>query len=68
MRLASSCPWSILLFLGIAGAASAHLGHGTTDHHAVLHYVAEPLHVVPLLVMLAAAVGISLLAARRRTR
>lgn len=57
----------VLFVLGTAGAALAHPGHGTTDPHSFVHYVAEPVHVAPLWLagIAASAAAISLLARRR---
>jgi hypothetical protein len=67
MRFGSICLRVMVVLPSLAATALAHPGHGTTDPHTVSHYIAEPLHVAPLLVFVAAAVGLSLLAARRRS-
>lgn len=69
MRPRLFCLHLMLVLSGMVGTATAHPGHGTTDPHSVTHYVAEPVHAAPLLALFAAAaVAISLLAARRRSR
>ena len=52
--------------VGFAGTALAHPGHGATDPQTVTHYTTEPVHTAPLLIIITAAAGLSLLAARRR--
>lgn len=39
---------------------SAHPGHGTTPPESVRHYVLEPVHGLPLLVLVGAVVAVSL--------
>ena len=69
MRLGSRYLLFTLALFGSTQTVFAHPGHGTTDPHSVTHYVAEPVHFAPLLALFAiAAVAISLLAARRRSR
>jgi hypothetical protein len=46
--------------------ARAHPGHGTTDPSSVTHYVLEPVHATPLVVIVLAVVAISLMSAQRR--
>lgn len=41
--------------LTITGSLGAHPGHGVTDPSSVAHYVLEPLHVAPVLIVAAAA-------------
>lgn len=48
-----------LLILSLAPAASfAHEGHGNTPGSHPLHYLAEPFHVLVLLVALSAVAGV----------
>jgi hypothetical protein len=36
----------------VAGTAWAHPGHGVTDPDTPAHYVVEPLHAIPVLVLI----------------
>jgi hypothetical protein len=50
-------------------AAFAHPGHGVTDDQSVVHYVAEPVHSLPLILLgVACAAGWLVLRAIRRQR
>ncbi len=61
------CVCSMLVLFGFPSALLAHAGHGTTPPDTVSHYVAEPVHVAPLLAIVVVIVaGISLLVARLR--
>ncbi|MGD9857681.1 MAG: hypothetical protein AB7U20_22280 [Planctomycetaceae bacterium] len=67
MRLGLACVSLLSAIVGTADIVLAHPGHGATDPQTVQHYFAEPVHLAPLLVIVAAcAVTISLLAVRRR--
>ena len=55
--------------LSSGAAAFAHPGHGVTDDQSVVHYVAEPVHSLPLILLGAAcAAGWLVLRAVRRRR
>ena len=41
------------------GSVWAHAGHGVTDGSSLLHYILEPVHAVPA-VVLAVAIGVPL--------
>ncbi len=61
------CLWLMLVLFCLPSAVLAHPGHGTTAPETVSHYVAEPVHVAPLLAIVVIIVaGISLLVARLR--
>lgn len=47
-----------LWFLG-AAAADAHPGHGATPPDSLRHYVLEPVHGLPLLLLVAAVVAVT---------
>ena len=36
-------------------SAIAHDGHGSSHAHALMHYLTEPLHVIPLVIVAVAA-------------
>jgi hypothetical protein len=56
-----------LIFLVAAPVSGvAHPGHGTRDPAAVSHYLLEPNHLLPLLVLCLAAGGIWMALRRRR--
>ncbi|MCA9074324.1 MAG: hypothetical protein R3B91_14635 [Planctomycetaceae bacterium] len=44
----------------------AHPGHGTTDPQSVTHYVGEPVHALPLVLIVVAVAALSLLSFRQR--
>ncbi|MBX3437017.1 MAG: hypothetical protein KF861_05975 [Planctomycetaceae bacterium] len=67
MRLGVVCVSWVTIILGLAGTSQAHPGHGTTDPQTVAHYLTEPVHLAPLMAVVAvSAAAISLLAARNR--
>ena len=47
--------------------AWAHPGHGTSDSQSLTHFVTEPLHVVPA-ILLVSGIALALLAYRRHRR
>lgn len=49
-----------VLLLGAGSLVRAHPGHGTTPPESVRHYVLEPVHGLPLLVLVGAVVAVSL--------
>lgn len=58
-RFSSSClPWiaSGLAILGTVTPAQAHPGHGSIDASLPLHYLADPAHATPWILVFAAAV------------
>jgi hypothetical protein len=61
---------SILAILLVAAAGAwAHPGHGETKGHSLLHYFTEPVHVIPLIAVIAISVGIFMaLYAKRKKR
>ena len=60
---------SMMGALSSGAAAFAHPGHGMTDDQSVVHYVAEPVHSLPLILLGAAcAAGWLVLRAVRRQR
>ena len=46
----------IALLCVISPTVHAHPGHGGFDHAQLLHYLAEPLHILPLLVIVSVVV------------
>ncbi len=61
---------SAALFLSLPVAASAHPGHGHTDHHPVAHHLIEPEHAFALAAVIVTVLAIVVIrrsaAARRR--
>lgn len=55
-----------LLFLAIPGVTLAHPGHGSTEPSSITHFVLEPVHAVPLVVLGVLTVGMALFVRRRR--
>jgi len=49
-----------------AATAAAHPGHGSTDAGSLLHYLAEPAHLLVALAALATAALLERVASRRR--
>ncbi len=47
--------WSIVLFAALPATVLAHEGHGAFDH-PWLHQMTDPIHVLPILIALIAAV------------
>jgi hypothetical protein len=50
-----------------SGTAWAHPGHGTTDPATVSHFVLEPIHAAPLVLLLLATGAVWLISRRRKT-
>ena len=48
-----------VLVLLAAGPAWAHPGHGIGDGNGWLHYLTEPIHVLPALILVALAVSLA---------
>ena len=46
--------------------ALAHPGHGVTEGHSLVHYLLEPLHVGPVLLLLAAGIATLITLNRRK--
>lgn len=60
---------SVLLILLIAAAGAwAHPGHGESEGHSLLHYLTEPLHIVPLIAVIVFSVSIFLVMYARRKK
>ncbi len=51
---------AVALVLLDGALVSAHPGHGTTPPESVRHYVLEPVHGLPLLLLVGAVVAVSL--------
>lgn len=47
----------ILLLTG-ATAIMAHPGHGESKGHSLIHYFSEPIHAIPLILVIAIAAGV----------
>jgi len=62
MRLSAFCLTASLL---AASPALAHPGHGVTEGDSAVHYLLEPLHVGPVLLVIAAGVTTALWLKRR---
>ncbi|MCA9090297.1 MAG: hypothetical protein KDA90_16880 [Planctomycetaceae bacterium] len=50
---------SLIGLLVPATLALAHSGHGTTDPASVIHHVAEPVHILPAIIVGALLAGIA---------
>lgn len=59
----------LAILLATVSAAVAHPGHGETDGRSLLHYFTEPTHLLPLIAVIALAVGLFLaMYAKRKKR
>jgi hypothetical protein len=57
--------WLAACLLLPAEAAWAHPGHGVTPPDSPAHYVLEPLHALPVLLIVLAIVGVRVVSRRR---
>lgn len=44
----------------------AHIGHGQTDGHSLIHLLVEPVHVLTILASVASAIALYILSRRQR--
>lgn len=49
----------------LAPLAGAHVGHGFTSAGSLLHYLVEPIHLVPIVLIVAVAYGIRRVSRRK---
>ena len=62
MRLSLLCLTACLI---VTSPVLAHPGHGVTEGDSAVHYLIEPLHIGPVVLLLAAGVVTALLLKRR---
>ncbi len=58
----------LAILLVTAAGAWAHPGHGETNGHSLMHYFTEPAHVIPLIAVIALAVGLFLVMYAKRKK
>jgi hypothetical protein len=63
MRFAFSFVTAVLL---TASQALGHPGHGVTDGDSTVHYLTEPLHIGPVVVLVSAGVATAVWLKRRK--
>ena len=62
MRLFALCLTAVLT----ASPALAHPGHGVTEGNSLVHYLLEPLHIAPVLLLLTAGIATLVTLNRRK--
>ncbi len=65
VRKTLALPAAVLTALALPAAAFAHPGHGTTPPDSVSHYVFEPIHALPIVVLVTAIVVVYFLRRRK---
>ena len=63
MRLIACC---LVACLTTTGSLLAHPGHGITDGQSAVHYLIEPEHIAPAILLLIAGLGTGLWLRKRR--
>ncbi len=65
MRLIALCLTACLL---TTGPVLAHPGHGITEGDSAVHYLLEPVHAAPVILLLIGGIGLGLWRKRRNDR
>ncbi|QDT52673.1 hypothetical protein Pan44_06850 [Caulifigura coniformis] len=58
--------YSLTACLVCTGSLLAHPGHGVTEGDSTMHYLVEPIHIAPVVLLLVAGFGVGLWLKRRR--
>lgn len=58
MTLVNKTISTLILLLTGTTAIMAHPGHGESTGHSLIHYFSEPIHAIPLILVIAIAAGV----------